>query len=59
MLKGYVTYIAAGLLAISGIVENFLGIDIPGVTVDANWLTMVFAAFGLAGLRRAVGSPSQ
>lgn len=54
MLSGYKTYIAAFLLGISGIVENFLGIDIPGVTVDANWMTMLIAAIGLGSLRSAL-----
>ena len=54
MLSGYKTYIAAFLLGVSGVVENFLGIDIPGVTVDANWLTMLIAAIGLGSLRSAI-----
>ena len=52
--SGWKTYLAAGLLALSGVTENFLGIDIPGVTVADNWLVLVFAAVGLSGLRAAL-----
>ena len=54
-LSGYKTYLAAALLALCGIAEGWIGIDIPGITVDGNWLTLALSAFGLSSLRAAVG----
>ena len=54
MMSGYKTYAAAAVLAICGILEGFLGIDIPGVSVEGNWLTTLIAALGLGSLRNAI-----
>ena len=55
MLEGYKTYIAAALLAVIGIAEGLLGIDVPGVTLSDNWLMTLLTAFGLGSLRSAIG----
>lgn len=52
-LSGYKTYIAAALLAIVALVEGVLGIDIPGVMLDENWIVLLLNALGLSGLRAA------
>jgi len=54
MLAGYKTYIVAALLALVGIVEGVLGLDIPGVQVDDNWFTILLGALGLGALRAGV-----
>ena len=54
MLNGYKTYLAAFLLAVVGIVEGVLGIDIPGVDVTENWFTVLITALGLGGVRHAI-----
>lgn len=54
MLNGYKTYIVAALLAIVGIVEGVLGMDIPGVEVSDNWFTILLEAAGLGALRAGV-----
>jgi len=56
MLTGWKTYIAAALLAIAGVFEGFLGLDVPGITVADNWIALLVAAFGLTGLRAAIGA---
>ena len=55
MLSGYKTYILAVLLGLVGVTEGLLGLDIPGVTLDENWLTILLTAFGLGSLRAAIG----
>ena len=55
MLEGYKTYIAAGLLALIGLTEGLLGIDVPGVTLGDNWLMTLLSAIGLGSLRSAIG----
>jgi hypothetical protein len=55
ILAGKKTYIAAVLLALVGITEGWLGIDIPGVTLGDNWVMALLSAFGLGSLRNAVG----
>ena len=55
-LSGYRTYIAAFGLAIVGVLEGLMGIDIPGVALDQNWLVVLFGALGLGGLKAAVSS---
>ena len=54
MFNGYKTYLAAFLLAVVGVVEGMLGIDIPGVQVDDNWFTILIGALGLGGIRHAI-----
>jgi len=53
-LSGYKTYIVAATLALVGIVEGLLGIDIPGVEVDENWMVILLNAMGLGALRAGV-----
>lgn len=55
IFSGYKTYFTAFVLAAAGILEGPLGIDIPGVTVDGNWLTLLLGVLGLSSLRAAVG----
>lgn len=47
----------AVVVALLGVVavEKFMGIDIPGVDVSQDWLTIVLGALGLGGLRSAIG----
>lgn len=54
MLTGWKTYLAAAALALSGLLEGLLGVDIPGVTVADNWMILLFGALGLTGLRAAI-----
>lgn len=54
VLSGYKTYIVAALLAIVGIVEGLLGMDIPGVTVSDDWMLVLLNALGLGALRAGV-----
>ena len=55
MLSGYKTYIVAALLLISVFVEKGLGIDVPGLTLENDWLLVLMNALGLGSLRAAVG----
>ena len=54
-LSGYKTYIVAALLLISVFVEKGLGIDVPGLTLENDWLLVLMNALGLGSLRAAVG----
>lgn len=54
MKGGWKTYAAAAALAVVAVLEGGMGIDIPGVTLDDNWLLVALNAFGLASLRHGV-----
>jgi hypothetical protein len=54
MLKGKKTYITAAVLLAAVAVEKGLGLDVPGLTVDENWLVVVMNAVGLGTLRSAI-----
>jgi len=58
-LSGYKTYIVAAMLALVGIVEGLLGMDIPGVELDENWMLILLNAFGLGALRAGVAKAGQ
>lgn len=53
-LSGYKTYIAAFGLALVGVLEGILAIDVPGVTLDQNWMLVLLGALGLGGLKAAI-----
>ena len=59
MLSGYKTYIVAAALAVVGIIEGVLGIDIPGVQVDDNWFLVLLNALGLGALRAGVAKAGE
>lgn len=50
-LAGKKTYIVAGATILLVLLETFGGIDIPGFTVEQDWLTAILAALGLSTLR--------
>jgi hypothetical protein len=54
MLKGRKTYIVVAMMLLCVVVETVLGVDVPGVTIGANWLQDILAAAGLGTLRAAV-----
>ena len=49
------TYAAVGGLIVVSILEGTGLVDIPGVTLDQNWLTVLLGSIGLGGLRSAIG----
>ncbi len=54
-LKGYKFYVLAATVAMIGVSEGVLGVDIPGVVVDpANWMQWVLAGWGMGAGRAAV-----
>jgi hypothetical protein len=52
-LSGKKTYGIALIVLISVFAEKFLGWDVPGFTVPADWQDVVLAAFGLSITMRA------
>jgi len=56
MLSGYKTYAVAAVLALAVFVEKWLGIDVPGLTVDDDWLVLLLNAAGLSTARASIGS---
>lgn len=54
-LNGFKTYIIVGLAVAVAVTEGFLGIDIPGIHLDDNWLTVILGGAGLAAIRHAIG----
>lgn len=54
-LDGYKTYIVAGVMILVAIAEKGLGIDVPGVTLDNNWMLLILNALGLGALRSGIG----
>lgn len=59
MLEGYKTYIVAAALALMVVLEKFLGLDVPGVDVSEDWLTLLMGALGLSTLRAGVASAAK
>jgi hypothetical protein len=54
MINGYKTYIVmAALLVVVGL-EKGLGLDVPGVALDEDWMLVVMNAIGLGTLRRGI-----
>ena len=56
---GYRTYIIAAVLILLVVVENGLGIDVPGVDVGPDWLTQILAALGLGSLRAGIAGATR
>ncbi|KIC22518.1 hypothetical protein [Leisingera sp. ANG-Vp] len=56
MLEGKKTYIVAGMILLSVLVERGLGIDVPGIEVADNWALVVMNALGLGSLRKGIAS---
>lgn len=54
-LKGLKTYLLVGLAVAVAVVEGFVGLDIPGVSLDENWLTVILGGSVIAALRSAIG----
>jgi len=53
VLNGFKTYIVAAMLLALGVL-GMIGIDIPGVPVPDDWITLVLGALGLGSLRAGV-----
>ena len=54
IFKGKATYGIAVTILIAAISQG-MGIEIPGVQLQDNWLAAIVTALGLASMRRAVG----
>lgn len=54
-LSGIKTYIVVAIAVSVAVTEGFIGIDIPGVSLDENWLTVIIGGAGLAAIRSAIG----
>ena len=55
MLSGYRTYIIAAALLLIVLVEKGIGIDIPGIEIDDDWLLLTLNALGLGSIRAGIG----
>ena len=55
MLSGYKTHIVAAVFAAVSILSA-LGVDIPGVPPDPDWLAHLLTAFGLSTLRAGIAA---
>ena len=53
-LSGYKSYIVSAVLALVGVTEGLLGFDVPGVTLDQNWVMILLGAAGLSSIRAAI-----
>lgn len=53
-LAGYKTYIVAAILILVVAAEKGLGLDIPGVALQDDWLLVVLNALGLGALRAGI-----
>lgn len=53
-VDGMKTYIVALTIALVGISEGVLGVDIPGAEMQENWIEMVLGAAGLGTVRHAI-----
>lgn len=53
-VDGMKTYIVAATVALIGISEGVLGVDIPGAEMQENWIEMVLGAAGLGTVRHAI-----
>ena len=50
-IKGKKTYLVVAIFLACVAIEKIGGIDIPGFTVEGNWLEMTLAMLGLGTLR--------
>lgn len=53
-LNGKKTYLVVTIYIVCVLLEKFGGFDIPGFSVDANWLQQVLAMLGIGALRSGV-----
>lgn len=51
---GWKTYAVAAVAVAVALLEGPVGVEVPGVTLEDNWLLLVLGASGLATLRHAV-----
>lgn len=54
LFSGYKTYAVVAVLLIAVFIEKVLGLDVPGLTIDNDWLLVIMNALGLGTLRAAV-----
>jgi hypothetical protein len=54
MLNGKKTYVVAFTMAALAFLEGVMGIDIPGVEMQGNWMEYILGAAGLGSLRAGV-----
>lgn len=53
-LAGYKTYLVAAILILVVAAEKGLGLDVPGVALQDDWLLVVLNALGLGALRAGI-----
>jgi hypothetical protein len=53
-LAGYKTYAVAAILILVVAAEKGLGLDVPGVELQDDWLLVVLNALGLGALRAGI-----
>jgi hypothetical protein len=54
-LNGYKTYLVMAALLAVVVLEKGLGLDVPGVTLEEDWMLVVMNALGLGTLRHGIG----
>ena len=54
--SGYRTYLVSALLILIVVLKKWFGIEIPGVTVEENWLHQILTALGLSTLRAGISA---
>ncbi len=53
-LQGYKFYAVSAIVVAIGVAEGVLGLDVPGVTVGADWMGWVITGLGMAAGRSAI-----
>ena len=59
MMSGYRTYMLAAAGVIILVVRNGLGLEIPGIAPDPEWIVHALAFLGLGTTRSAIGKAGE
>ena len=54
MIDGNKTYLVAAFIVFVGVVEGMLGVDLPGIAIEGDWLQYIVVGLGLGSIRSAI-----
>ncbi len=54
IIDGKKMYVVSFFIVFVGVAEGLLGIDLPGIQIEGDWLQYVVGGLGLGSLRSAI-----